>query len=435
MEDDLAFAGVARTARLIAAREVSAAEARAAVLGRIERFGPAVNCFTAMPEVSERLPGGPLHGVPVVVKDNVAVAGLRTGHGTRGGRMAAVDCAAVGRLRAAGAAIVGLTTLPELAQWGHFTASPAFGVTRNPWDLRRSPGGSSGGSAAAVAAGFAAGALGSDGGCSIRVPAAFCGLVGLKPQRGRITLAPDRDHWHGLTVLGPLGRTVEDVALLFDVLRGAVPEPLPEPGRLRVAVSTRPSVPLAVAAAHRDAVAGVARALEDLGHALDARDPDYGVLGPALLPRYLAGVAGDAPRAGELERRTRRQVAAGRRLPSAVLRLALRREPATFARLNRVFADHDVLLTPVTAQPAPSAEVSAGKGAVRTWVDQAPHAAFTGPWSATGQPALSVPAGVAADGLPLAVQLVGRPGSERTLLALAAQLEAARPWADRRPAL
>ena len=140
---------------------------------------------------------------------------------------ATADSEVVRRLRAAGAVVLGKTALCELAAWGHFTASEAFGTTRNPWNLDRSPGGSSGGSAAAVAAGLVPIALGSDGGGSIRIPAAFCGLFGLKPQRGRVPLAPLADHWHGCTVLGGLGRSVLDVALFDDAIRG------PMPGRMQ----------------------------------------------------------------------------------------------------------------------------------------------------------------------------------------------------------
>ena len=173
----------------------------------------------------ERLDSGeraPLLGVPVAVKDNFDLAGEVTSHGTGIAHTpAAHDCEVVLRLRAAGAVIIGITTLPELAAFGQFTESATWGVTRNPWNATRTPGGSSGGSAVAVTAGMAALAVGTDGGASVRVPAAMCGLVGIKPQRGRIPLTPLGEHWHGLAHAGPMARTVADAALLLDVLAGA----------------------------------------------------------------------------------------------------------------------------------------------------------------------------------------------------------------------
>lgn len=205
-------------------------------LKRIERLNPQLNAFVsvraeeALAEADAALvrlragEAGSLLGVPVAVKDNVDIAGEVTAHGTDAARSKApADAEVVRRLRAAGAPMLGKTALPELAMWGHFTESQTFGVTRNPWHTGRSTGGSSGGSAAAVAAGLAPVALGSDGGASIRVPSATCGLFGLKPQRGRISTMPDPQHWHGLTVLGGLARSVLDAALFDDVLRGAAP--------------------------------------------------------------------------------------------------------------------------------------------------------------------------------------------------------------------
>src|SRR5436190_5576319 len=221
--DDLAFAGLAGQADLVRAGAVSPRGLVELCLERIGRLDGALNAFRvvvaerALAE-AERPRDGPLRGVPVAVKDDVDVAGELTTHGTGAVRRPArADAEVVRRLRGAGAIVIGKTNLPELALWGAFTESATWGRTANPWDTTRSPGGSSGGSAAAVAAGLVGGALGSDGGASVRVPAACCGLFGLKPERGRIPTAPHAERWHGLMMYGPLTRTVLDAGLLLDV--------------------------------------------------------------------------------------------------------------------------------------------------------------------------------------------------------------------------
>ena len=465
--DDLAFAGVARQGELLRAGSVTPRELVECYLERIQRHNPRLNAFVsvrreaALAEADaalERLRAGergPLLGVPVAVKDNVDIADEVTGHGTGANeRPAAADAEVVRRLRAAGAPMLGKTTLPELAMWGHMTESQTHGATRNPWDPNRATGGSSGGSAAAVAAGLAAAALGSDGGASIRVPAAMCGLFGLKPQRGRISTLPDREHWHGLTVFGGLARSVLDAALFDDAVRGPAegdahgpPEPETsfaeaagrDPGRLRVAVSLKGTLPgVKAGAAARRAVRETAALLRELGHEVADRDPSYGQLLPEIMPRYLAGVADDAAgldHPDRLEPRSRRMVAAGRRLHGRALRRARGREPAVAGRVNSVFVDHDVLLTPVTAAQPEPVERWRGRGAMRTFNGGGPYVTYTAVWNQLGQPAAAVPAGFDEDGLPLAVQIAAPPNGEAVLLSLAAQLEAARPWADRRPPL
>ena len=239
-DEDLAFAGLMRLSELLSRGQVTPRELAEFYLARIERIDPMLGAFinvraehalTEADAALERLRAGergPLLGIPIALKDNVDLAGEVTTHGSGGRREPApADSEVVRRLRAAGAIVLGKTALCELAAWGHFTSSEAFGITRNPWRLDRSPGGSSGGSAAAVAAGLVPIALGSDGGGSIRIPSAFCGLFGLKPQRGRIPLAPLTDHWYGCTVLGGLGRSVLDVALFDDAIRGPLPGAAP----------------------------------------------------------------------------------------------------------------------------------------------------------------------------------------------------------------
>ena len=383
---------------MLRAGEISARELTELYLARIEQLDPRLNAFrTVLAEqamieadrAQERLRAGeqtPLLGVPVAVKDNVDVAGELTTHGTGAvTKPAAADSEMVHRLRSAGAVIVGKTTLPELAMWGQMTETVTWGVTRNPWNLERSPGGSSGGSAAAVAAGLVPAALASDGGASIRVPAALCGLFGLKPQRGRVSMMPDPDHWYGMTAFGGLARNVLDAALFDDVVRGPADgdryiPPSPEhsfaeaarrePPKLRIAVSTKSVLPVRMSAQAREAVESVAALLRSLGHEVRERKPRYGQLLPDIMPRYLAGVYDDAARLQEperLERRTRTFARLGKRVRGRALARALRREPTVAARIGAVFNEHDVLLTQVTDKPAPRADRWRGKGAFATF--------------------------------------------------------------------
>jgi amidase len=464
-DDEVAFAGVARQGELLRAGELTPRELVELYLGRIERLNPQLNAFVsvraeaALAEADAALirlrtgEVGSLLGVPVAVKDNVDIAGEVTAHGTGGAHTKAVDDAeVVRRLRTAGAPMLGKTTLPELAMWGHYTESQTFGVTRNPWDTARSTGGSSGGSAAAVAAGLAPVALGSDGGASIRVPSAMCGLFGLKPQRGRISTLPDRQHWHGLTVLGGLARSVLDAAMFDDALRGPGPgeaftPPEPEmsfteaarrePGRLRIGVSLESTLPgIKLSASVRQAVMDTADLLRSLGHEVDECEIRYPQLLSVIMPRYLNGLALDQAKLDEsaqVEDRTRHMAAIGRRLHGWPLRRAVSREASLAARINRAFDHRDVLLTPVTAAVATPIERWQGKGALRSFHGSGTCVCYTAQWNYLGQPAASVPAGWDRDGLPLAVQLVSPPNGETTLVSLAAQIETARPWADRRP--
>jgi amidase len=454
--EDLAFAGLAEQARLVRSGEVSSRDLVEMSLERIERLDPKLNAFRCVLADAARAAAGaadarceageraPLLGVPVAVKDNVDMTGELTCHGTGANETPATsDGEAVRRLRAAGAVIVGKTNLPELAMWGQFTESQTYGATRNPWNPERASGGSSGGSAAAVAAGMVAGALGSDGGASIRVPAAMCGIVGIKPQRGRVPLAPDKDHWHGLTHFGPLARSVGDAALLLDVLGDSGTElsgaAAREPGRMRIGIAMKPGLPgIRLTKPWREAVERTAELLRSLGHEVIKAQPRYGALLPVIMPRYLAGVADDAARLDKpelLERRSRRMAGAGRRLHGRPLRRALRREPKVAARLNKPFQSVHALIMPTVAQAAEPVGASQPRGAVRTFYRGGPYVAYTAPWNYTGQPAAAIPAGFDDDGMPLSVQVVVRPGEDAALVSLAAQLERARGASARRPAV
>ncbi|MEA2449002.1 MAG: amidase [Thermoleophilaceae bacterium] len=443
----LAFAGLAEQAEMVRRGDASPRELVEAALRRIERLDPQLNAFRcvraerALAEAASA-PAGPLHGVPIAVKDNMDVTGELTCHGTGAvTRSADADSAAVRNLRAAGAVIVGKTNLPELAMWGHFTESETHGITRNPWDVERSAGGSSGGNGAAVASGMVPAALGSDGGGSIRIPSAHCGLFGLKPTRDRVPLAPDHGHWHGLTVFGPMARSVVDAALLCDAASGGSGEledaARREPGRLRIGVAYKSTLPgVRLRRPQRDAVERTAELLRSLGHDVVEEQPRWGQLFPDIMPRYLSGVTDDAARMerpDQLERRSRRIARVGRMTHGRALRRALRREPKFAARIGRSFERADLILMPTIAQAADPVGRWRGKGAGMTFNGGAPFVGYTAVWNATGQPAAAVPAGFDGDGLPLSVQLVARAGEDATLVSLCAQIERARPWAERRP--
>jgi amidase len=461
--EDVAFAGIAAQADLIRRGEISSRELTEFTLERIVDLDPQLNAFRVVlanraieeaERADQRRGSGeeaPLLGVPVAVKDNVDVAGEVTTHGTDAYGGAAIDDAEiVRRLRAAGAVIVGKTLLPELAIWP-FTESEAWGATRNPWNTGLSTGGSSGGSAAAVAAGMVGVAHASDGGGSIRIPAACCGLFGLKPQRGRVSLMPDAEHWYGLSVFGCLSRTVLDSAIFLDAVRGhahgdahTAPEPgtpfteaaRTPPGKLRIAFTTKPIAPGPVADEVEKAVHETAELLRSVGHEVREQAPKWGFQLPAFLPRYLAGIRDDANRMAHperLHRKTRRLVSFGERLRGRPLRWALAAEAGHARRLGELFEEFDVLITPTLARLPVELGRWQDKGMAATIAGVARYVPFTTPWNLTGQPAAAVPAGFSAEGLPRSVQLVGRPADETTLISLSAQLERERPWADRRP--
>ncbi len=465
MSEEIAFAGAARQAEMVRAGEVSPRELVELCLERIGRYDPQLNAFRKVfaeralleaEQAEARLKGGderPLLGVPIAIKDEVDVAGEVKSWGTDAfTEPAREDSELVRRLRGAGAIVIGLTLLPEMAICG-FTESATYGVTRNPWNPQHTPGGSSGGSAAAVAAGLVPIASAGDGAGSIRIPAASCGLFGLKPSRGRVSMAPELEGWNGLAVLGCLSRNVLDTALWLDVVAGGSREPEapppPErsfvesaksaPGKLRAAYSTlapRAAAPPTVSADAKRAVADAADLLRSLGHEVSQRDPDWGRIGDSITARFLHGVAEavhEVPHPERLERRTRGFGRLGSLLPSSLYARAMRARDADIARVNAIFETCDVLVMPVMGGSALPVRRWEGQGALRTAVGMGRFYPYCVPWNHLGNPAMSIPFGFDDKGLPLAIQVIGRRGDEATLLSLAAQLEAERPWAGERP--
>jgi amidase len=380
----------------------------------------------------------PLAGVPVAIKDNVPVAGepMRSGSAATPDGPQEKDHPVVARLRAAGAVVVGLTNLPELAIYPF--SDSVYGITRNPWNRARTAGGSSGGSAAAVASGMVPVAHGNDGAGSIRIPAANCGLFGIKPGTGVVPAELGGDDWAGMSENGPLTTTVADAALMLAVMAGDDSlAALTEPGRLKVAISARPpAAGVLINPEFVGAVRATGKALAGLGHTVAHDDPPYPLwAAAAVTARWLACPAADAepylsdPR---LETRTRRHAAAGRRL--ARVRPPRDDDRERFCRAVAPFFErHDVLVMPTLAQPAPAARRWGEGSWLHSVVTSMRYAPMTAAWNLAGYPAASVPAGVGPQGLPLAVQLVTTPGRESLLLGLAAQLERERPWARHPP--
>jgi amidase len=476
-------------ADLVRRREISAAEVVEAAIDRVEARDGALNAvvyrFDDLARAAARapLPDGPLSGVPFLLKDILgAMEGQPLSFGSRllAGFRAPSDSAYVRRARGGGLLPLGRSNVPEFGIVAT-TESVLHGPCRNPWDLDRTPGGSSGGSAAAVAARIVPFAHANDGGGSIRIPAAHCGVFGLKPSRGRISLAPLGEGWSGLVTEGAVTRSVRDTAALLDLLAGPEPgdpfvvappqRPYREevgatPGQLRVAFTIRPLLGRVAHPDCRAAVEETARLLVDLGHHVRAAEPP--IEREELVRAYLTIVAANV--SAEIEEAARR---VGRRPSAALLEPATRAlvlvgqsisglemSRAQFAiqgarnAMARFMAEHDVLLTATAARPP----VKLGELALR-WlerigidvlervpvrrlldllVDAAVENAIeatpnTQLMNLTGQPAASVPLTWSAAGLPIGVQLAARPGEEGLLLRLASQLEAARPWAGRKP--
>ena len=471
MTDDVLWLDATAQARLVADGEVTARELAEAAIARIESVDGSVNAVIhrrferALEEIDLGLPAGPFRGVPFLIKDLYAdSAGDPAHHGNRAlrdaGWTAQRDSWLVGRLRTAGFAFLGRTNTPEFGLVP-VTEPESYGPTRNPWNLEHSPGGSSGGSAAAVAAGMVSVAHASDGGGSIRIPASMCGLVGLKPSRGRTTLGPDGDEG-GLSVQHVVARSVRDTAALLDVIRGpgsgdmvVAPPPLRpyaaevdiRPPQLRVGfLDSNPNGP--VDPECQAAVKVALQLLEQMNHSVTDDhphiDPGAGrhfgarwVVNARVRLNWLGGLLGREVTPGDVEPLTWAMASVGQSMPGVDYASAVAAGSAMARQMGRWWEDHDLLVTPTLGRLPPRI------GELRP-PDEDPFATqertgllvpFTTHFTVTGQPALSIPLHVSADGLPVGVQLVAAYGREDLLIQVAAQLEEAAPWAGRRPPL
>jgi amidase len=472
---DLLFRPVTELAASIRSGEISARELVQASLDRIEEVNPKLNAFVdvfAEEALAEAEGIGaddprPFAGVPIAIKNNRGIAGKRLTLASEftGDFLAPFDHNVVQKLKAAGFVVVGTTTLPE---WGILPVSQArrFGPTNNPWDVTRTPGGSSGGSAAAVASGMVPIAHANDGGGSTRIPAACCGLVGLKPQRGRISLAPEAGEAY-LVQDGVLTRTVAETAQLLDILSGPVlgdaswaPPPAEpfatqaarrEAGRKRIALTTMPPIPdVSVDPVCAKAAHDAAALLESLGHEVVEADPpwqDESLLrtftanfGPALSTQiaFIGLVNGREPTAEDMEPLSWAIYQLSKSIDSVDAALATFQLHAVARALITWVGDYDFLITPALAE-APVVHDTINPCSDEPMADFTRSGHFT-PFTAgqniTGSPAISLPLYHREDlDLPVGVQIIGQPAGEGELLALAAQLETALPWADRRAAV
>jgi amidase len=469
---ELLFRPATELATLIHTGQISSTELVTAALERIEALQPTINAFThvdaegamAAAEAISSDDSRPFAGVPIAIKDTAPVAGMpyTMGSDMFGDFVPGHDAFLVRRLRDAGFVIVGKTSMPE---FGILPVSEPrrFGPVRNPWDTDRTPGGSSGGAGAAVASGMLPLAHGSDGGGSIRIPASCCGLVGLKPSRGRISRGPDQGD-DFLVQDAVLTRTVAETAELLDILSGyevgdATWAPPPEqsfasaaarePGKLRIGYTTTAAIEAELDPECERATLDAAELLSELGHHVEEVAAPWGdtdllevftmVFGtPIAMGIFFGGVVTGREPTAELVEPLSWTVWEGIRERSALDYLLARTQLTGISRgIVALWESYDVMLTPGLAErPVRIGEIDACSD--DPWEDFRRSGRFT-PYTAifnvTGQPAISVPLFQGDDGLPTSVQLAGRPADEGTLLSLAAQLEMARPWADRRPAL
>ena len=460
---DLAGLSALELSALLDTRHVSPVEIIENAFARIEKLNPSVNAFAwlrhdlAMDDAraaEKRIAAGEarlLEGIPFTVKDTTAIEDGPTSHGSRAfeGHRSGVDAGVVQRLRDAGAILIATTTASEFGN-RPTTESALFGATRNPWNLERTSGGSSGGAAVTAALGIAPLNQGSDGGGSVRIPAACCGVFGLKTSRARITLGPLLgEDWGGLDVIGPITRTVGDAATFLDVTAGPArgdPYWAQTPTTSFLAAIDEPRRPLKIAVAYeRDGetvdpetlskVSETAALLRALGHTVTDAAPD---LLPLEQPYLVVSTVGIGvldltdQQLELLEPRTRVIFDAAREMTAVEYVRALNDMHLRARDVAAFFEEYDVLLTPALSRPAPPiGEI--GKDVHGAWNDYRNWLCWTWPFNVTGQPAASVPAGFSSAGLPIGVQVVGRAADEATVLAVSAQLERARPWTEFHP--
>ncbi len=464
-----------QAAALIRRRQLSPVEYTQAVLAGIARVQPALNCFVTVLEAAALAAAhaaeqavmagatlGPLHGVPVHIKDQLDTAGILTSHGSAifAGNIPARDDIIVTRLRAAGAILVGKTRLPEFGNKA-LTDGPSFGTTRNPWDLSRTSGGSSGGAAAALAAGIAPIGVGTDGAGSIRIPAACCGLVGLKPTLGLVPWEAASDAFGNYTYAGPMSRSVTDAALLLSVMQGPSNR---DPWTLAGARESRVSPRLVGQDLHGlrvgfirlaanpqldpdferdtraslDAFAALGAEVEEVTDAIDWMEMPGRVMYQGNYAVAMQKHLGQW--ANQMDPTLLAFVERGSQFSLAEFRQGQYARTTLFRAIQALLERYDVLVTPTLARTALPADFDAANEEVvingqKCGITRQSFSAYVYPFNLTGHPALTLPAGLARDGLPTAVQLIGPWGGDMDLLRLGSLLEQARPWAARRPAV
>ena len=459
---ELAFVSAVEQARLVRCGEVSSTELVQLSLERIDALDGALNAFVtvcadealaAAASIDSASGDEPFRGVPIGIKDLAATAGIRTTYSSNAYAQYVpdFDTAVVRRIREAGFVIVGKTNTPEFGTVA-FTESDLNGATRNPWDPELTPGGSSGGAAAAVAAGLVPIAHATDGGGSIRIPASCCGLFGLKPSRGRVSSAPFGS-LEGLSTAGPMARSVEDAAAFLDVLAGYEPgdpwwAPPPDrpfaatasepPRRLRIAVTTAPPIDTPVDPECARAVSAAAELLDGLGHDVREETPPWRE--PSLFDLFITvwqvGPALHPVDDSLLTALNRGLIESARSTSAADYARAVAQLQALARRVVSFWSEADVVVTPTLAlPPVPIGWQEEVDGPPEQLSRNTEFTPFTAIANLTGQPAVSVPLHWSDRELPIGVQVIGPPAGDALLLSLATQLEAERPWADRRPPL
>jgi amidase len=461
---EIAFTPAVELAEQIRLKKISPVEVVEVYARRIEELNPKLGAYltttldTALEQakVAEKQVNGadlpPFHGVPISIKDLNDTASVVTTHGNAAfkDRVPDVDCETVARIKRAGFIMLGKTNTPEFGTTC-FTDPPGYYPARNPWDPERTTGGSSGGAAGALAAGLCPVSQGSDGGGSIRIPASLCGLYGIKPSRGRVSHAPAGNSL--LSQDGPIARTVADAAALLDAISGYATgdswwAPPPErpfaqevgrpPGKLRIAVSVAPPSDAVVADANAQGARDAGKLLADLGHDVaEAGPPAWPVeVLEDFLVTWAVGVCGQDPMPPfeSLEPVNQAMIEFGRTVDAIRYDLAVRRIKSASRTLVAFFDDYDVLVTPTVAGPPPIiGSYRDPENPIAELLNAGALVPFTPPWNTTGQPAVSLPLHQDENGLPVGVQIVGRPADEATLIRLSAQIEEAAPWMQRRP--
>jgi amidase len=466
--DDIAFEPALGLARRIREGALSPVEVVDLYLTRIDKLDPTLNAFvtvTAESALAEarraesmladgtELP--PFHGVPIVLKDNTSTEGVLTTYSSRNfaENVPSRDSAVVRRLKEVGFILLGKSNMCEFGTFP-VTESELNGICRNPWDTDRTAGGSSGGSAAAVASGMAPIAQGSDGGGSIRIPSSCCGLFGIKPARGRVSFAPDLgEFWAGADVIGPIARTVADAAALLDVMAGYEPgdpywappferslqeEAGTDPDRLRVGFTTSNPTGVSVDPVAVEAVGQTVSLIEELGHEVEEVSFDW-VDGDEVTSNFIKLVQSSSAHYDELdpdklEPANRALMEAGRATDSLTYIQAVRGLQRITRETVRATAELDALVSPtLPVPPVPIGHMFEVEDPWAQLMRAGEFIAFTALANFTGLPAVSIPMHWSDDNLPIGVQIGGRPADEATLVRLSAQLERARPWADRRP--